>query len=366
MNLSGTRGRGAVTGFLCAAACLSFATAKGPDPVADPLDRAAQASALAARDVLLGLSAGPDRRILLAAGTRGHILRSTDGGATWAQAQVPVSTTLTSVRMSGKGPALAVGHGLVVLRSVDGGQNWTRQADGRQLSPAFRELAAEAQTSGREKLALKLNRLAEEGADKPLLDVLMLDENNGLAVGAYGVVLRTSDAGQHWQGAFDLLPDDEDRHINAVRKVGDVVWLAGERGLLYRSTDLGQHFSQVETGSKASIFALAGAGETVVAAGLRGTLLLSSDRGVRWRLVSTNSAYSFNAVAPAATAPGKFVLADESGGVWWLDGTSAKALPLPQRARFPIADFHEEAGRPLIVVGLLGVDRLGALAEPGN
>src|SRR2546425_141526 len=84
----------------------------------DPLDVPAQASPLASKSLLQGVArAGPR---LVAVGQRGHILYSTDSGATWQQAKVPVSSDLTSVFFVNDLKGWAVGHDGVILNSADG------------------------------------------------------------------------------------------------------------------------------------------------------------------------------------------------------------------------------------------------------
>lgn len=66
----------------------------------------------------------------MAVGERGHAIYSTDGGVTWQQGAVPVSTTLTSVFFVDEQYGWAVGHGGVILSTSDGGRQWVKQFDG--------------------------------------------------------------------------------------------------------------------------------------------------------------------------------------------------------------------------------------------
>ena len=56
----------------------------------DPLDAPSTQSPLAQRSLLLGVTKAGSSR-LVAVGQRGHVVYSTDSGATWKQANVPVS-----------------------------------------------------------------------------------------------------------------------------------------------------------------------------------------------------------------------------------------------------------------------------------
>jgi len=81
----------------------------------DVLDTPARASAYAAKSLLSGVANAGQR--VVAVGQRGHIVYSDDGGQTWLQAKVPVSTDLTAVFFASPTHGWAVGHGGVVIVS---------------------------------------------------------------------------------------------------------------------------------------------------------------------------------------------------------------------------------------------------------
>jgi Uncharacterized protein related to plant photosystem II stability/assembly factor len=87
----------------------------------DVLDLPAVYSKVPSRVPLLAISRAGNR--LISAGARGHILYSDDGGSSWRQAEVPVSSDLTAVRFATPQDGWAVGHDGVVLHSADGGQH---------------------------------------------------------------------------------------------------------------------------------------------------------------------------------------------------------------------------------------------------
>jgi photosystem II stability/assembly factor-like uncharacterized protein len=294
----------------------------------------------------------------LAVGERGHVVFSDNpsADAKWLQATVPVSITLTAATEIPGGGLIAVGHGLTILDSQDNGKTWHSVTDGRKLAAIFRQAADQAMQAGNQPQADKLIRLADEQANKPLLDVLMVNATDGLAVGAYGVILATHDAGKHWFPESGLLKDGDDRHLNAIRRVGDALWIAGESGLLYQSSDGGRHFSEIHTPTEATLFTVVGAGETVVAAGLRGRLIISGDQGRSWRLVDTGITYSFTASLfdPSANA---FILADDSGGFWRIDAVGHQLSRYAFRAGFPVADITLDNQGDLMAFGLPGMQK---------
>ncbi len=104
-------------------------SAAPPAAAIDVLDRPAQMTPLAARRLLQSVARAGDR--LVGVGPRGHIVVSADGGATWKQSVVPVSSDLTAVYFVNDKNGWAVGHDGVVLATTDGGESWVKQLDGR-------------------------------------------------------------------------------------------------------------------------------------------------------------------------------------------------------------------------------------------
>ncbi|MCC5808127.1 MAG: hypothetical protein JJU00_17495 [Opitutales bacterium] len=78
----------------------------------------------------------------IAAGVSGTILRSADGGANWEQVEFGSTLNLTSVRFSEPGSAWIVGGSATLLNSTDGGQNWNQVDSGLLQNPlnGFRDI----------------------------------------------------------------------------------------------------------------------------------------------------------------------------------------------------------------------------------
>jgi hypothetical protein len=179
-------------------------------------------SPLASRTLLLGVAQAGDR--LVAVGQRGHIVVSADGGAAWTQSPVPVSSDLTAVWFVDASAGWAVGHDGVILHSDDGGAHWKVQLDGRranELLVSTMESAVAAQPDSEPAKALldEAKRFAEQGPDKPFLDVWFADRMNGFAVGAYNLIFATSDGGQNWVPWFGRTDNPRLFSLHAVRPV---------------------------------------------------------------------------------------------------------------------------------------------------
>ena len=208
----------------------------------------------AARMLLLGATVVA--RDIVAVGERGAILRSDDSGRTWQRMSAPPTATLTAVAFAPQGQrGWAVGHDATILGTDDGGRTWTRQYQGENLETSF-------------------------------LDVCALDKLHAIAVGAYGQCLATTDGGKTWT---PRRPIEEDQHLNRiVAGPTGTLFIAGERGLLLRSTDRGVHWTRLDTTYDGSFYGLLALdGTAVLAHGLRGRIYRSEDDGATWRLVPT-------------------------------------------------------------------------------
>ena len=185
----------------------------------------AQQSALASRSLLQGVArAGPR---LVAVGQRGHILVSSDGGANWKQASVPVSSDLTAVFFVNDLKGWAVGHDGVILHSDDGGAHAGRcnSTAARPTSVLVEHMQSSVEAhpqDGRQEgsCSRRPSAIKEQGADKPFLDVWFADENNGYAVGAYNLIFRTRDGGKNWEPWFDQTDNPKLLNLYAIRPAG--------------------------------------------------------------------------------------------------------------------------------------------------
>ena len=199
---------------------------------------------------------------LVAVGDRGHILYSDDQGATWTQAKVPTRQLLTAVFFVDDKQGWAVGHDAQILASTDGGATWTQQ---------FQDLKRES----------------------PLLDIWFNNANHGLAVGAYGALIETTDGGKTWADVSDRLDNEDQFHLNAIAHIKDAgLFIVGEQGSMFRSSDDGQTWEKLEGPYEGSLFGVISTAQpqTLLAYGLRGNLYRSTDFGTTWEQVELKAA----------------------------------------------------------------------------
>jgi photosystem II stability/assembly factor-like uncharacterized protein len=110
-----------------AAVALPAGAVEAPAPAA-ALHRPALQSQKSPRMAILAVAQAGKRT--LAAGERGIILYSDNGGQSWRQAKTPTSASLTAMRFANDKLGWAIGHMGIVLHTADGGETWVKQLDG--------------------------------------------------------------------------------------------------------------------------------------------------------------------------------------------------------------------------------------------
>ena len=255
---------------------------------------------------------------VLATGLLGQVLRSTDGGVTWAVVAEPASSHMHALAASGQA-AIAVGDGGGGLRSPDGGAHWLQ-----------------VPTIG---TSSNLHGLAFSGTA-------------ATAVGDGGAVRRTTDGGASWQAAAS---DGGTTNLIGVAFNASGVGLAvGDSGTVLRSVDGGANWTSVRTGSESLRDVSFVDATTAVAVGYAGAVLRSADAGLTWRAVATGSTQSFIRVAFDAAGDGTAVdgltaqpLHSADGGATW----SRLAAPMPA---IVAAVAYAPTGSAAVAVGPAG------------
>ncbi len=274
-----------ICGLLCMLPFLTPAHAQSPT---EPGARYAIESKKAVSSLLLDITRAGSR--LVAVGDRGHILYSDDNGGRWTQAKVPTRQMLTAVHFIDDKAGWAVGHDALILATSDGGETWTRQYENRE-------------------------------GEVPLLDVWFENAEHGFATGAYGVLLETRDGGRNWEDVADRLDNEDGSHLNAIAEIpGSGLFIVGEMGGMFRSSDMGETWERVESPYQGSLFGVVGGGEpgVVVAFGLRGHLFRSTDFGDSWdeiRLLDGQDALETGLADGSLLEDGRIVVVGHGGTV---------------------------------------------------
>jgi photosystem II stability/assembly factor-like uncharacterized protein len=338
--------------IVAASIALALATSHaGAGAFKDPLEVSAQSSPLAAKSLLQAVTRAGDR--LVAVGQRGHILVSRDGGKTWQQASVPVSSDLTAVFFVNDRKGWAVGHDGVILATDDGGMTWKLQLDGRRANQAVvDDLSRKPETDAMKALLAEARRNVEQGADKPFLDVWFADEKTGYAVGAYNLILRTDDGGATWAPWFDRTDNAKLLNLYAIRPAAGSLFIAGESGLVLKLDPAAQRFRAVDVAYPGTLFGVTGDAANVIVYGLRGNAFRSDDGGKTWKKVDTSLPAS---IVASMSSNNTIVLADLGGRISRTTdgGRTWQALPAP--APMMVAGIADAGNGQLALVGMRGV-----------
>lgn len=254
-------------------------------PTAPSKPRAAEIAGLAGKALLLGIARAGDQ--IVAVGDRGNILLSADGRK-WEQVPVPVNVTLTAVSFADDKNGWAVGHDAAILRTTDGGRSWALQHFDSTLG-------------------------------QPALNVLALDANRAMVIGAYAMWFTTSDGGKTWSEVTAPPIRDDGLHLNALIKLGDgSLFIAGETGLIGVSAD-GVTWERLTLPYEGSLFGALPRGEKgALVFGLRGNVLVTDDvRSNTWKPVDIGSVQSL--YGGAVLAQGRSVLVGADGEIVYID-----------------------------------------------
>lgn len=326
------------------------------------LERPSQLSHKAVSAAMLAVTKAGSR--LVAVGERGIVLLSDDEGGQWRQVETPVRVSLTAVQFVGKQIGWAVGHLGVILHTTDGGQTWTKQLDGRQvtrmvLADAQRRAEAAQDPQEKDDILFIGQRFADDGPDKPFLNLYFLNERTGYVFGAFNMILRTDDGGATWTPWGGRVENPMELHLYGMCALGDTLWLAGEQGLLLRSDDNGQHFAAAPSPYEGSYFGiLADTGGDLVLFGLRGNLYRSSDGGESWQKVDTGTAVSFS--AGVSLADGGLAVVSQAGDLLTSQNGDRRLQRYPKSAPVPATGLVQTGDAGFVMASLRGMHRIPA------
>ncbi len=345
----------------------------------DALVESAMSSPLSQHGLLMDLDQIGSK--LIAVGERGHLLISKDNATSWKQMQVPVRVTLTASYFVDEKHGWVVGHDGVVLHTLDGGNHWQKQLDGRQANQLMLEHAksllakseAAIQAANPEQLnelEMQLESLtiaaedAEsfviEGASRPFLDVWFRNDHEGFIVGAYGLFLHTTNGGDSWQPWTAHIDNPDILHLNAIRLVGDSLYIAAEAGSLFRSDDNGESWISLDSPYDGTFFGVVGAGDdALVAYGLRGNAFISYDQGDHWQSINTGIDAS---LFGSTRLPNGSVVLVGDGGFSFQISPKGQVSHLSQTLnKLPLSAVINNSNTELLSVGLAGIQPISSL-----
>lgn len=298
-------------------------TARAAETEGDAKAEYATPSKLASSDLLLAATMAGNR--LVAVGQFGHVIHSDDGGKTWQQAKsVPTQVTLTSVYFVNDKIGYAGGHDSTVIRTDDGGDTWTQ---------SFHDIDAQA----------------------PIMTVYFVDENHGFAMGAFSFVIETMDGGKTWNQRELIAGSNEDSHLNKAFATSDgTILVAAEFGKVFRSTDKGATFNEVQTGYEGSFWGgMSLKDGSALVFGMRGNVYRSTDDGVTWAKIDSGTDKSVG--GGVELGDGKVVLVGLQGYVGYSTDGGKSFTEVTRADRLGYVAVLPAADNNIVVFGEPGV-----------
>ncbi len=210
---------------------------------------------------LLGLDFIDDRHGV-AVGSRGAVLVTENGGADWTNRSLGDDVTLNDVRFIDNRRGWAVGEFGRIYYSQDGGKTWVKQK-----SPIEVDFAS--------------------GESRSLFRLLLLNPHAAWAFGLDGTILTTQN-GETWKVARSAEASPagiKKSHLFAAAAFDGKGWAAGERGALVVSNLAKNEWTPVNLNAPPSTLNGIAFGENHLGliVGNRGLILRSDDAGQHWR-----------------------------------------------------------------------------------
>lgn len=247
-----------------------------------------------------------------AAGSKGMLLATEDGGNTWKIRPRPTEDILRDIYFSDESNGwLVCERNLYALRgkdeprtylmnTTDGGQSWSR-VNLKGVEPDILLVRAVFSPSGRGWTFGEhgtLFKMEDPTADwvrlnSPTRHLLLggtfVDDYRGWLVGAGSTIIQTSDGGETWH--VSQLPTAKGIRFNAASFIDNRLgWAVGSGGSVVRTTNGGRTWAAQNSGVTTDLLdvrflnALEG-----WAAGVEGTLIQTNDGGITWSVESTGT-----------------------------------------------------------------------------
>jgi photosystem II stability/assembly factor-like uncharacterized protein len=268
--------------------------------------------------LLISIARAGDR--LVAVGEHGVIVYSDDNGKNWVQATVPVSVTMTSVAFATSKDGWAAGDCGVVLHTRDGGATWQEQITGVRVNQMIMATAIKFSAMNPNSIAAqtalrRANIFMQDGPDKPFFSILPFSVKNVMIFGAYRMCVRSADGGKSWDDCSLDVADPISHNLYDAIQEGSSIYIAGEVGMVFHSSDDGNTFPQVASPADDTLFGiLHTANNTLVTFGVAGHMFRSVDEGMTWSPV--NIAAQANLTAGIILRSGTIIAVSEAGDVY--------------------------------------------------
>lgn len=234
-----------------------------------------------------------DQYFGIAAGERGEVLKTKDGGLKWTELNNFTTKFLNSVFFINYNTGYVAGDSGAIYKTTNAGNSWTDQTNYRRYNIKkiifTNELSGIAAGGNPENERAFIYKTADGGLswyevyDSLSLGVLnsaeFMNETYGIAVGNNGNVLYSYDAGESWItdniSTFNLFSVSFQNDLDGL--------ISGANGLIYKSTDGGNEWNPVVSGHYINLHSVKYISNNfAAAAGEKGTVLYSYNGGYNW------------------------------------------------------------------------------------
>lgn len=252
-------------------------------------------------------------------GSKGEILKTTNGGQEWKVMSINTDQDLNSICYVG-GKMIAVGDRGTILRLNLASQNWSMLKTG--YSEAFfsvkfisdnkgficgsKGLILESQDGG-----MTWEKHSSNTAEN-LFSIDFADERTGFIVGWNGTILKTIDAGNTWH----KINVGQKTYFKNVIFVNQFLgFIVGGNGLILRTEDGGSHWEKVNVSSNSGFYKIYFENnENGMILSNRGEIFKTVDAGKNWKMQSVGKPVSLNDIQKLST--GKYIVVGKSGSIF--------------------------------------------------
>ncbi len=225
----------------------------------------------------------------IAVGAFGSILESKDAGASWSKVDSGTDFALLGVAVNGDKRIIVGQRGTVLLGKADGG--WEKgncecefrlmkvavNSSGLAIAVGEFGTVMRSKDAGKtwEKLTLDWAGFREDGYEPHLYTVNVEESGRAVIAGEFAYIIVSEDGGDTWN-----LATKGEKSIFAMHLLPDGVGYAvGQEGLVMKTMDMGATWQELNAGSNANLFGVwASKHGEIVITGQR-ALLRSSDAG---------------------------------------------------------------------------------------
>ncbi len=272
-------------------------------------------------------------------GENGLIMKTTDGGINWTLQNSWVTSRLYDIKFLNPDSGIAVGASGLVLITTDGGNNWTttyyQTSTNYKVFIVNRNLIfiGSAYSGGRLAKSTDFGTtwipLTPSVLTSSVYSIYFVNENQGWIGTASNGILYTSDGGTNWVQQISSTNIIYDLKFSTA----EIGFAVDSKGFIYSTTNGGTNWSVYQTLSKRALRAVAIDGFNVYVVGEAGSIYRSSDQGTTWDekfsyigqalefqrrviFVNQNVGYICGGSSSASDSLG-YVLKTTDGGLTW-------------------------------------------------